>query len=387
MKRLILEDKRAIIDDLLKRIAENLQLNDSRRKLVNQRYEAVSKYIEDSSGIFNNADIYAQGSYRIGTTVKPQNGEEYDLDFVVQIDKNWNMLSFNYVYNEFKNLMHANENWSTLVIEKTRCIRLNYADEFHMDIIPTCTANRYINQNEIMVPDKKEHSWVISNPEGYALWFESKYIAQTEIYLHDFYPGMEVRAAQPLPNDNPNILKQPIQNAVQLIKRFRDIYFTENEDNKPSSIILTTLIGQLYRGENSIYETLESIIQRFEYNLEYNKVERKQFHIYNPVLPKEIFTKEWDENPQKFNHFVEFMRVLKENWKKINTLEGPDLYKLLNECFGNSVLESALNSQGLFIQKMRDEGKTGILRTTGGAALYQKEKTQKDRENIFHGNS
>ena len=78
MKKLVTEDRKAFLDDMLKRITEALQLNDSRRKLVEDRYKSVSSFIEESPGLFFDARIYSQGSYRLGTTVKPRTGEEYD---------------------------------------------------------------------------------------------------------------------------------------------------------------------------------------------------------------------------------------------------------------------------------------------------------------------
>ena len=173
MKKLITEDKKAFLDDILKRITEALQLNETRRKLVEDRYKSVSSFIEATPGLFFDAKIYSQGSYRLGTTVKPRQGEEYDLDFVVQIHKNWKTLSFSEVYNSFKDLIESDDRWKDLVIEKPRCIRLNYADEFHMDIISTCTENIHGDINRIMVPDRAEHRWGISNPEGYALWLDN----------------------------------------------------------------------------------------------------------------------------------------------------------------------------------------------------------------------
>lgn len=385
MLKLVTEDRKAYLDDILKRITESLQLNQSRRKLVEERYNAVSSFIEESNGIFQNAEIYSQGSYRLGTTVKPRQGEEYDLDFVVQINKDWNKMSFSQVYNEFKELMKSNGNWENLVKEKSRCVRLDYADEFHMDIIPTCTESIYNNQNRIMVPDKKEHSWVISNPEGYAKWFESKYIAQKSIYLHNYYEGMEIRAAQDLPKDDPNHLKQPLQHAVQIIKRYRDIYFEGKEELAPSSIVLTTLVGELYRNENTIYETLNRVIERFELAIEEKKSMFQQFHISNPVLPEEIFTKEWDDKPKLFIAFVDFIQALRELWTKLHNSYGNDLYELFKQNFGSTSFERALESQGMYVQKMRDLSYTGINTQNGMAGSILGEKKQRDKPNTFHG--
>lgn len=385
MKKLILEDRKAFLDDLLKRITETLQLNESRRKLVEQRYVAVSQFIEKSPGIFKDAHIYAQGSYRLGTTVRPREGEEYDLDFVVQIDKDWKNTPFSFVYNEFNNLLRSDGNWEKLIVEKPRCIRLNYADEFHMDIIPTCTENRFRDKNRIMVPDKIIHDWAISNPEGYALWFESKYISQRNIYLTNFYPGMEIRAAQDLPRDNPNYLKQPLQHAVQLIKRYRDVYFEGREEYAPTSIVLTTLVGHFYDDENTIVEAINNFVSRFETSVNTEKSYYRQFHVTNPVLHEEVFTLEWDTNPQLFQEFMSFINSLKDLWLKLQKFEGRELFEVMKKAFGTSVFESAYISQGEFIQKMRDENRTSISAINGVASTTFGNRVQQDRNNNFHG--
>jgi len=384
MLKFVSEDRKGFIDDMLKRITEALQLNVTRRKLVEERYKSVSKFIEESDGLFHGAEIYSQGSYRLGTTVRPRQGEEFDLDFVVQIDKDWRNLPFNAVYNDFRLLMESNGNWENLVEAKPRCIRLDYADEFHMDIIPTCTENRFGNKNQIMVPDRAEHSWVISNPEGYALWFEKKYIRQREMYLHNFYPGMEIRAAQDLPQDNPNYLKQPLQHAVQLVKRYRDIYFENNEDLAPSSIVLTTLIAQLYNSENSIYDTINNLVQRFNESVAYEKKYFRQFHVSNPVLPQEIFSKEWETKPKLFAAFLDFVASLGELWETLNKSHGSDLFNLLRKSFGTGTFEDAYKKHGEFVAEMRNKKRTGIHRGTGMVGAIGGTGVNRDRYNVFH---
>lgn len=385
MQKLVSEDRKAFIDDMLKRITESLQLNASRRKLVEERYRSVSSFIEQSEGLFRDARIYAQGSYRLGTTVRPRQGDEFDLDFVVQINRDWRNLPFNNVYNDFRQLMESNGNWGHLVEPKSRCIQLNYADEFHMDIIPTCTENPFGDKNRIMVPDRREHNWVISNPEGYASWFEKKYIKQKDIYLHNYYPGMEIRAAQELPKDDPNHLKQPLQHAVQLVKRYRDIYFENKEDLAPSSIVLTTLIAQLYSGESSIYDTINKFVQRFNESVTYERKYFRHFHVVNPVLPQEIFTKKWETTPESFQAFIEFVNSLNELWKQLSHAMGNDLFELLRKSFGTGTFEDAYKKHGEFVAEMRKKERTGINRESGMAVGFGGAGVHRDKQNTFDG--
>ena len=78
---------------------------------------------------------------------------------------------------------------------------------------------------------------------------------------------LEKRAdIKPLPSDD-NIEKPPLKRAVQLIKRYRDVYFEENADSAPISIVLTTLAGQIYKGQSSVYKAISDILEGILMNL------------------------------------------------------------------------------------------------------------------------
>lgn len=73
------------IDDLLARIAEELQLDKTRYSHAETSYGAVGAYLDNHQvvGRFK-PTIYPQGSMRLNTTVKPMTGDEFDLDFVCE---------------------------------------------------------------------------------------------------------------------------------------------------------------------------------------------------------------------------------------------------------------------------------------------------------------
>ena len=65
-------------EDILARIAQKLELDPTRREKMEQSYSAVSDWLDKDEGFFKNKniDIYAHGSVRIYTTVKPLNDDE-----------------------------------------------------------------------------------------------------------------------------------------------------------------------------------------------------------------------------------------------------------------------------------------------------------------------
>jgi hypothetical protein len=383
--KFITEDKNAQLDDLLNRVCENLQLSPSKREKVENRYKGVCEWIESDNGIFNKAKIYPQGSYRIGTTILPVKDGEFDLDFVVQIDADWESMKFIEIYKKFKDRLVENPNYKPMIEEKSRCIRIKYASEFHMDIIPCCTENKTPDKNRIMVPDKIERDWVISNPEGYANWFENKYIREEEIFLKGFSDyGQILEKAEELPQEVPFQLKQPLQRAVQLIKRHRDIYFLNQQDYSPSSIVLTTIAGHFYKGEKSIFEALDSIINGI---LDfYNKnAYKSKLKVLNPVNESEDFTKEWEDNHELYKKFIEYIISLNEVWKKLNSLVQPQLTEYLKKAFGEKPITEAFLSQGNYLNKKRYLNEAAITKATGTIAAASSLDSVKDKPNLFHG--
>lgn len=383
--KFITEDKNGQLDDLLNRICENLQLSPAKRDKVENRYKGICEWIESDNGIFKDAKIYPQGSYRIGTTIVPEKNGEFDLDFVVQIDVDWERIKFIEIYKKFKDRIEANSDYKPKIEEKSRCIRIKYTSEFHMDIIPSCTENKTPDINRIMVPDKDQKDWVPSNPEGYAKWFESKFIKEEDIFLKGFSDyGQILEKAEELPQEVPFKLKQPLQRAVQLIKRNRDIYFINQPDYAPSSIVLTTIAGHFYNGEKSIYMAMDSIINGIMkfYN---ENLYKSKLKVLNPVNESEDFTKEWEDNQVLYQKFIEYIQSLNDLWKKVNTAVQPQLTEHLRKAFGEKPISEAFLSQGNYINQKRGQNLLGINKATGAVASATAINSIKDQPNLFHG--
>ena len=60
-----------------------------------------------------------------------------------------------------------------MVSPKNRCVRITYANEFYMDILPACKDST-AGGTCIRVPDRDMRAWTASNPIGYADWFHQQ---------------------------------------------------------------------------------------------------------------------------------------------------------------------------------------------------------------------
>ena len=215
------ESFEAQIDDLLMRMCVELQLDASRYTLAETSYHAVGEWLEGQSLVaYLKPAIYPQGSMLLNTTVKPLLGDEYDLDFVCELI--CGTASFRDAVdalNLIERALRANRVYDSMVERKNRCVRLNYAHSFHMDILPACKDQRN-GGTCILVPDRRLHAWTPSNPKGFASWFDARGRQTMRRILLD--------KAAPLPVQQTADTKAPLTLCVQLWKRWRDVFYKNN---------------------------------------------------------------------------------------------------------------------------------------------------------------
>jgi hypothetical protein len=82
----------------------------------------------------------------LGTTNKPVDGP-HDLDFVLQLDApywHWNPVALLLALYEY---LKSNEKYREMTTLKNRVVRLTYADDFYMDILPVSRAEGRLSRN------------------------------------------------------------------------------------------------------------------------------------------------------------------------------------------------------------------------------------------------
>lgn len=372
-----IESKATQIDDLLDKMAEQVQLDTTRYERMISSYESVKDWIEADEVFFKpyNYDVYPHGSVRILTTVKPIGKDEFDLDIATHLKSNMPHTPQR-IYNELKRVIEAYSKKHGVKIElKNRCVRLNYAGDFHMDILPGVQENTF-DTDKIKVPDRKLGDWVSSNPRGYANWFIGKANLVRESLLE------KALRAEKLPVDDFKN-KKPLQRAVQLIKRYRDIYFQKDDTYKTSSIILTTIAGEFYQGEEGIFDTVDNIVTTIR-----SKVNQPigRLKIFNPVNIEEDFTDKWDNEPEYYEAFKKFASHLYNEWQKLkmenSVLEEGNIMKGL---FGDDIFKRAQTSQTMLVEGIRKNKGLGASRSSGIISSVSSLGTTPIKSNTFFG--
>ncbi|MDP2965579.1 MAG: nucleotidyltransferase, partial [Pelolinea sp.] len=272
------------LNEVLRIIAAKLDIDETRYKNASDKYQAVTKWlIADSSSLkIYKPDIYPHGSFALGTIVKPLSNDEYDIDLVCELyGCSGNPEEIKYLIG--KRLIENSIYQPPTLEEKNRCWRLNYAREFHLDILPARPLSSVkISDTTIEVPDKDLNDWVISDPKGYIAWFMNQMSQQ---FSRNRLIMAEIKnlSVEDIPAYR---VKTTLQQAIQLIKRNRDIVFEDDYEDKPISIIITTLAGLSYLNEADLFEALRALVKTIPEKITYKN---DVAWVKNPVNNNENF--------------------------------------------------------------------------------------------------
>ena len=212
---LVTSDSKTQLEDTLAKMAEAAELDQTRWNRLKSAYEAISEWLNNDPEFFRQVEfeIYPQGSVAIGTTTKPYGKTEFDLDVVIHIK----LLSSNYepeaIFNEVVRRLEEKEFYKGIMEPKSRCVRLNYAGDFHLDVVPGCMVVLY-DGDTIDITDQKNKIWLRSCPKGYKKWFLDIANKVQLTLLEKAFSANKVEIEE-------YAKKKPLQRAVQLIKMRR----------------------------------------------------------------------------------------------------------------------------------------------------------------------
>ncbi len=358
-----LSTRAGVLDYLLAQIVIALQLTETQIKRMESAYGAIAAWLEqsDSPLAIYRPVIYPQGSAAIGTTVRPRLRTVFDLDFVLEVA--FFPGSPMELYELLVERLEAHGTYCNMIERKRRCVRLVYEGDFYADILGCRTAQPVVVAGSIDVPDRKTPSvWKASNPRGYARWFEnqSRVAAETRF----------LAKAAPLPTNWEASAKTVLQRIVQLTKRQRDMAFGD-EDGAPRSIVLTTLLATIYRGELSVFDALAEALDTIV--LAVQQTAPRRLVVRNPMNPLEDFSEKWDDAPASYRAFSNWIQAFRERFRALARIEGLDeLTRELAVLFGEDVSVKAMHSyqqalaQARSANRVRAVGPTIVTSTSIG---------------------
>ncbi|EMI20161.1 hypothetical protein RMSM_02919 [Rhodopirellula maiorica SM1] len=363
----MIDNRTLIVNSILEQIAEELDIPPSKYQQAVDRYQAVGRWLEggDYPGSTGTPKIYPQGSFRLGTVVRPiREGKEcdYDIDLSCELIIPKERTTPQDIRHFIGNRLKEHGKYKKLLDDEgRRCWTLLYAEEdgtgFHLDVLPCVpdpsifdNVDQQLSLQSAALTDRREsdngYDWGFTNPAGYADWFAQRQrvvFSRTASLRKDqiFRENPTIYASV---DDVPDqLVRTPLQRAIQVLKRHRDIRFADqkNSSDRPISIIINTLAALAYQQEPDAYTTLANFLDRVQryQETELIRCEDDEWIIANPVNPNENFADRWnDPGSGRPDAFFQWINWLQEDIDEIlNASTSFELERSLQGAFGDSV--------------------------------------------------
>ena len=110
-----------------------------------------------------------QGSYAHRTIINPvDDNDEFDADLLLELEEESAWAAEDYVEQLYK-VFRASSTYRNMVSRHARCVKVDYANEFHIDVVP------YVERHgEHFITNRDNDEFELTNPEGFNEWLTSK---------------------------------------------------------------------------------------------------------------------------------------------------------------------------------------------------------------------
>jgi hypothetical protein len=184
-----------------------VNLNPSRMDLLDTRTAAITDFLKHDE-VFGPLlkSTVQQGSYAQKTIIRPRADRTFDADLLLHLDPMPDWAACDYV-GKLYTALGRSAVYKDMRHRRTRCVYIDYADEFHVDLVPYVEfgGRGYVTNNKT---DQFEHT----DPKGFTGWLKDQ---------HRIADGHLIKA-------------------IRLLKYVRDITWGFSV----KSAILTTLVGE-----------------------------------------------------------------------------------------------------------------------------------------------
>lgn len=367
------------LNGIFDELAESLNISESMRDKAERAYTTLGEWIEGNEE-GEEVEVYPQGSFALGTVVRPPSGEDldYDIDLVCQLSDMAERPAEEIKRFVGKRLRESGVYAKKLHPEGKRCWTLDY-DVFHVDVLPCVddlrrggTAVRLTHKD----PVTGEYSDRYSNPRGYARWFEGR-MGDSLIKAKRHYSGKVLCSVEDVPTF---VVSTPLQKAVRILKHHRNLMF-EGDDDAPISIIISTLSALAYGGEEGAYDAVARILNGMAAHIMGGP---GRYWIPNPADEKENFAERWNEKPEKATAFFSWLDRAREDFCGLVGIRGLDtIARSLESSCGKAITARTLNRYGECLREAR--GSSSLLASSAGLTYVTSTSARVVPHHEFYG--
>lgn len=152
----------------------NVNLNQSRLDTLQRKVDALESFIE-ADEIFSDMflDVIPAGSWAHRMIIKPVcSNDEFDADILLYVEKQDDWLPKDYIEKLYSRFRDSGV-YHSIAQRKTRCVRIDYAGDFHVDVVPYLDYGGdhvITNRSE----PEGEGRFEVSHPEAFSEWVDER---------------------------------------------------------------------------------------------------------------------------------------------------------------------------------------------------------------------
>ena len=362
-----------MISRLLDASLEELDISPQQYELAVHRYKDLGQWLVDQG--IGDPDVYPQGSFRLGTVLRPTAGGDFDIDLVFLRFLAKESITQKELRTQAGQLLRAYiaargaANGNPALKERGRCWELIYSgDRFHMDVLPVI-PDPDGDDTAVLLSDRDLFLWQHSNPIGYADWFWNS--------MGDAVGVGRAQLAAMLNRDVEDVprwlVRTTLQRVVQLLKLHRDTFFRSNPHDKPASILITTLATHAYGGESDLFEAFRKVARNLPSYVEWRN---GTYWVPNPAHEEENFADKWNTSPDRKRHFDRWIEALIADTDRWATSNGVDeAVRSLGTAFGAAPVQAGAKRVGAGLSALVPAAALGVTNqgrlTHGGGTKIQ----------------
>lgn len=350
---------------IMEQLCASLEITPAMFQLAEERYKRITDYLDEPGTSMAKylPQLYPQGSANLGLTVRLDHDTEFDVDVICQM-----VVPDRLTQEAFVDILHGRlkERGIYTLRRMNRCVRVQYANEFHIDITPAI-RDEILGPQNIKVTDKEIGRWKESNPRDYAIWFHDKAKLAPRIIYSDSVMMRTFASVDPLPG--PTLSRPLLNRIIQLLKHHRNQTF-KGDKKAPISAIITTLATHSYafhaiREHSSIIEFILQVVSDMPRFI--TKVEGEE-SVPNPANPLENFADKWRTRPERREAFHLWHASVSEHFERLlkaKTLGKVKLFENLFSAFGEKHVIRALNAVSEGKRILAENKSLGVSKGTG----------------------
>lgn len=255
-----------------------VNLNKTRIETLTCRVETIENFLRRGDWTRIIKRFSSQGSWAHKTIIKPPGENGFDADLLMFVDPVPGWTANDYIL-KLRGLFLGSKTYKDIVGLKTRCLTLNYAGDFELDIVP-CVVERPGRIYPYEVCNRTDDCFEPTDSERYTEWFQqANNLAGGDHLIH----------------------------VMRLIKYLRDTKTTFS----CKSVLLNTLVAnQISQADihfrPSYFPDLPTAFRTLISRLDLYLQGRPNLHkVANPVLQIEDFNRHWDHD--KYANFREMI--------------------------------------------------------------------------------